>query len=128
MAVKKDTSRDAPEEVNAYLVELPEKERIALQNLREAIKKIVPGVTERVAYGMPVFRRNRDLLAFAMQKQHLSLYTMSSGLLANLRSELTGFETVGTTIHFTSDNPIPLGLLEEIIRRRIPEDDVHVVH
>lgn len=128
MAGKIDTSRNAPEEVNAYLADLPEKDRAALQAVRDTIKKAVPGITERVAYRMPVFRRNRDFLAFAGHKHHLSLYTMSPGLLENLRPGLAGFETVGTTIHFTPAQPIPHAVMEEIIRRRIMEDDVHVVH
>jgi uncharacterized protein YdhG (YjbR/CyaY superfamily) len=125
MSKKNDTSRNAPEEIDEYLSKLPEHDRVSLQDLRDRIKALAPNVTERIGYQMPILRINRDLVGFASQKNHLSLYTLSPGLMKRLKPELKGVEISGATIHFTSDNPIPDNVLEKIIMARIKEDNMY---
>ena len=93
--------------------------------MRDRIKVIAPQVTERIGYQIPIMRLNRDLVGFASQKDHLSLYTMSPSLMRKLKPELKGIKISGATIHFTSDNPIPDDILERIIMARIKEDEAN---
>lgn len=67
MPNKTDTSRNAPVEVDEYLSRLPEAQKKCLQDLRESIKKLVPEVTERIGYQMPVMRIN----SVDVRKNHL---------------------------------------------------------
>ena len=114
-------ARDAPEEIDAYLAALPEEMRDALQQVREIIRKHIPACTERVSYGIPIFRLRSDLVGISAQKKHCSLHTMSPGLIKRIRQELANFEISGATIHFQPTNPIPRELLRRIIDERIGE-------
>lgn len=125
MSKKNDTSRNAPEEVDEYLVRLSKTERKSLQDLRDKIKKIAPQVTERIGYQMPIMRINRDLVGFALQKNYLSLYTMSPELMKKMKPDLKGVKVSGATIHFTPNNPIPDEILKKIIKERIKEDELN---
>ena len=125
MSKKNDTSRNAPEEVDEYLVRLSKTERKSLQDLRDKIKKIAPQVTERIGYQMPIMRINRDLVGFALQKNHLSLYTMSPELIKKMKPDLKGVKVSGAAIHFTPNNPIPDEILKKIIKERIKEDELN---
>ena len=112
-----------PEAVDAYLAGLPEGERATLQALRQLIREQVPGVTERISYGTAViFATRHDLVGFASQPKHLSLFTMSPGLAASLKDEIGPAHKVsGATIHFSPDHPVPTALVRAILRARVDE-------
>ena len=81
----------------------------------------MPEVKERIAYKIPVYSLKRDLVGFASQKNHCSLYTMSPRLVEDMRSELMDVRVSGATIHFTPEEPIPEALVVKILRARIQE-------
>lgn len=118
----KDPSIHAPEEIDRYLEALSREDRDALRNLREKLRKLLPEATERIGYGIPIMRRNRDLVGFASQKHHLSFYVMNPELVKKLNPELRPWKSSGGTIHFSPDKPLPEELLEKIIRLRLEED------
>jgi uncharacterized protein YdhG (YjbR/CyaY superfamily) len=118
---KADTSRHAPEEIDAYLEALPDDVRSALQQLRGIIREIAPECTERVSYGIPIFRLQRDLVGLSSQKNHCSLHSMSPPLMKAMEQDLKGFKVSGATIHFTPEKPLPRDLVEKIVRERIKE-------
>jgi uncharacterized protein YdhG (YjbR/CyaY superfamily) len=115
---KADPSRHAPQEVDAYLEGLPGDARSALQQLREIIRQTVPECTERVSYGIPIFRLERDLVGISAHKDHCSLHTMSPPLVKAMGDELQGVRVSGATIHFTPEEPLPRELVAEIVRQR----------
>jgi uncharacterized protein YdhG (YjbR/CyaY superfamily) len=117
-------SKNDPRAVEAYLVSLPEVEREALERLRTLIKKTVPQVEERVSYGTVVmFSLGRDLVGFVSQPKHLSFFTASPKLTQSMRSEIAKTHKVsGATIHFSPDNPLPIGLVKKILRGRVREN------
>ena len=51
-----------PTTVDEYLATLPNDVRKVLQKLRQTIKSIVPEAEERIAYRIPIFRLERDLV------------------------------------------------------------------
>lgn len=110
-----------PGAVDAYLDALPEVRRVALQRLRERVHRAAPGATERVAYGIPIIRRERDLIGFSAAARHLSLHTMSTVIGAEVRDRHPEIRGTGATIHFTEDAPLPDALIDEIVAARIEE-------
>ena len=61
--------------IDAFLADLPEDQRAALEVLRKQILSAVPEAVEVIAYGIPGFRlRGRYLLGFGAAKKHCSLY------------------------------------------------------
>jgi len=116
---KTKPSRHAPEEIDAYLEPLPEEVRSALERLRCIIRETAPGCTERVSYGIPIFRLQRDLVGISAHKNHCSLHSMSPPLMKAMAEELKGFQVSGATIHFSPEKPLPRELVEKVIRERI---------
>jgi len=117
-----ETSR--PEEVDAYLADMPADIRAALEQLREMIRAAAPEATERVSYKVAVFRQNGSLVGFGAppSKSHCSLFVMSPPLVARMKDELAGYEVSGATIHFQPDRPLPASLVSKLVRARIEEN------
>jgi uncharacterized protein YdhG (YjbR/CyaY superfamily) len=108
--------------VAEYLGELPDDTRTVLTKLRKAILAAAPKATERIAYRIPVYRINGDIVAFAAFKAHCSLVTMSSKVIEALKNELDTYKISGTTIQFRVDRPLPQALIRKIVKLRIKED------
>jgi uncharacterized protein YdhG (YjbR/CyaY superfamily) len=118
-------SKNDPAAVDAYLAGLPEAEREALQNLRRLIKDTLPNVEERISYGATVMiSLGRDLVGFNAHPKHLSFFTASPKLAAELKDEITKTHKVsGATIHFSPENPLPEELVKKILRLRVEENE-----
>lgn len=117
--LKKDKpTRHAPEEIEAYLKDLPLEQKKALEALRTFIKTLYPEATERVSYGIPIFRLEKDFVGISAQKNHCAIHTMSPALAAKLKPELIGFKVSGATVHFQPEKPIPDELISLILRSR----------
>ena len=98
---------------------LSDDDRAALERLRAIIRETAPDCTERVSYGIPIFRLARDLVGLSAQKNHCSLHSMSPPLMKDMAQELEGFQVSGATIHFTPEQPLPRELVEQIVRQRM---------
>lgn len=118
---KRNPSVNVPEEVDNYLAELPEDIRQELERVRKTVKDIVPNLTERVSYQVPILRLNKDLVGFAAQKNHCSFYTMSRSIVEQMKEELAGYKISGTTIHFSPEKPLSRELIEKIVKKRLIE-------
>jgi len=118
---KADPSRHAPQEIDAYLDALSDDDRAALEELRSVIREVAPEATERVSYGIPIFRLQRDLVGMSASKNHCSLHSMSTTLMGAMAAELEGFAVSGATVHFAPEKPLPRELVEKIVRERMRE-------
>ena len=114
-------SRHAPEEIDAYLAALPEDHRSALEQVRGIIRETAAECTERVSYGIPIFRLGKDLVGISAHKSHCSLHSMSPPLMVAMAKELAGIRVSGATIHFTPASPLPKELVQKIVRERMKE-------
>ena len=108
--------------VDAYLKAVPEPARAALQKLRAAIAAAAPGATEAISYGMPAFRLNGGLVAYAAFKNHCSFFPMSSTLVAEYAEELESFATATGTIRFTVEKPLPVALMKKLVKERVAQN------
>jgi uncharacterized protein YdhG (YjbR/CyaY superfamily) len=108
--------------VEEYLADTPARERQALERVREIVLDTLPEVFERIAYRIVVLAHHGDLVGLASQPRHLSLYTMSPGLVTSMAERLEPYKVSGATIQFTADDPLPADLIEEIVRKRLEEN------
>jgi uncharacterized protein YdhG (YjbR/CyaY superfamily) len=118
-------AKNFPTTVDEYLATLPNDVRKVLQKLRHTIKSIVPEAEERIAYRIPIFRLQRDLVGFSAQrnpqKRLCSFYTMSPPLVKAMKKDLQDYEVSGTTIHFIPEKPLPAALVKKIVSARVRE-------
>ncbi|HEX5849057.1 MAG TPA: DUF1801 domain-containing protein [Rubrobacter sp.] len=68
--------------VEEYLADVPDERRPALENLRALCLEELAGYEERIQYGMPSYSRDGSAVevAFASQKNYISLYVMREGV------------------------------------------------
>jgi uncharacterized protein YdhG (YjbR/CyaY superfamily) len=96
---KPKPSRHAPEEIDAYLADLPDEVRASLERVRGIVRAAAPECTERVSYGIPIFRLGKDLVGLSAQKNHCSLHSMSPALMKTMAGELKVVKVSGATVH-----------------------------
>ncbi len=118
---KPDPSRHAPQEVDAYLAPLPEEVRSSLERIRSIVRSVAPDCTERVSYGIAMFRLSQDLVGISAHKNHCSLHSASLSLVRAMAEELAGLKVSGATIHFTPQDPLPEHVVEAVVRGRMRE-------
>jgi uncharacterized protein YdhG (YjbR/CyaY superfamily) len=107
--------------VNDYIASLPENRREVVEQFRDLIKKIVPGVKEKISYQMPAFDYNGPLLWFGAFSEHYSLFPHGQKL-GDLEKELKPYRTSKGTLQFAADKPLPKKLLKEIIKYRVKQN------
>ena len=112
------------EEVDDYLRRLEEPKRSTLQTLRSTILEIVPDAEQVISYRVPAFRlRGKIVAGFAAFKNHLSYLPFSGSVIGQLGSELDGYTTTKSSVHFPVDRPLPKSLVKKLIQRRLADID-----
>lgn len=110
-----------PQTIDEYIAAFPPETQATLQKIRETINKAAPEATEAIAYQMPTFRLNGNLVHFAAFKNHIGFYPAPSGII-NFQAELTPYKTSKGAIQFPSDKPIPYDLITKITKSRVAEN------
>lgn len=107
--------------IDQYISEAPQEVQERLKNLRAVIKSEVPDAQERIAYAMPTFSQEGNLVHFAYFKKHIGFFPAPSGI-ENFQEELAKYKTSKGTIQFPLDEEIPMNLVREIVRFRLKEN------
>lgn len=106
----------APADVNEY-IELQAFETHAhLSELRSIILNNIPGVSERIAWSMPVYEREKRSVSFAACKRHISLY-VDLETLEKFKSQLNGFEIKKNAIYLPYNQTLPTELIQAIVKQ-----------
>lgn len=107
--------------VTKHLTAYPPGQRRALESIRSALHKLLPGAEEVMAWGMPSYRVDGDLvLSFSGFADHNSLFP-GAGVVKATRTALPGYSTTKGTIHLPRDTAPPLAVLRTVARARIDE-------
>lgn len=111
-----------PTTVAAYIAKMPPVARRALEQLRTAIKAAAPDITERVSYRIPTFELDGQyLLYIAGFKEHVSVYPVTSGMLARYGKAIAPYRTGKGTLRFPLDAPVPTDLVAKLAKVRVRE-------
>lgn len=107
--------------VDDHLRGFPSAQRRVLAAIRSSVQRLLPGAEEVIAWGMPSYRIDGDLvLSFTGFREHNSLFP-GAGVIRTLQEELRAYDTTKGTIHLPRDAAPPTALLRSIIRTRICE-------
>jgi uncharacterized protein YdhG (YjbR/CyaY superfamily) len=110
-------------EIDAFLANVPEEQRAALEQLRQTIRAAAPDAVEAIGYGVPAFKLNgRPLVSFGAAKDHCSFYVQSPAVIEAHAAELEGYGTSKGTVRFTPDKPVAAALVRRLVKARIAEN------
>ena len=110
----------ARDDVDKYLASLDAPKRTTLEHLRQAILDVVPDADECISYGVPAFKVEGKVVAgFAAFKNHLSYLPHSGSVFPELTDQLAGYRTSKGALQFPIDEPLPVPLVEQLIKVRI---------
>ena len=118
--------KKAPAKKNAtvaeYLARVPEPARSALNQIRAAIREVVPAeTTEVISYNIPAFRHNKVLVWYAAFAHHCSVFP-GSAVIEQFKDELTGYTISKGTVQFPLDRPMPLELIRKLTQARVQSE------
>jgi len=109
--------------VDDYLSALPDNVYLALENIREIIRFLVPGAEETISYQVPTYKYKGMLVGFGASKNHCSFFVMSSTLLKDFKEDVKDFDTSTGTIRFTPEKPIPNDLITRLVMARLAQNE-----
>ena len=108
--------------IDAYLAALPADQRELLQRVRGQIARLLPDASETISYGMPAFALDgRAIVWYAGWKKHCAIYPLTDSFLKAHAQELTGYGRTKGSLHFTPQQPLPDGLVEQLVKDRLAD-------
>jgi uncharacterized protein YdhG (YjbR/CyaY superfamily) len=108
--------------VDDYIASQPDGAQTLLHRVRRTIRKAVPQAEETISYKMPTYRlHGKRMLFFAGWKRHYSLYPATKHIIATFKQELAPYEISKRTIRFPLFEPVPVKLIERIVKFRAKE-------
>lgn len=113
----------APTTISEYIAACPRKTQPALQKVRAAIRKALPGAEEVISYRIPAFKlHGRVVIYFAGWAEHYAVYPFTRRMEAAFREEIADYEISGKgTIRFPYSKPAPAALIQAIATLRAQE-------
>ena len=107
--------------VDEYIASFPPEVQRTLEEVRAAIRAVVPGTEERISYGIPTFALNgRYVVYFSGWKRHVSVYPIP-GADPELAQAIKPFMAGKGTLKFALDKPIPIELIQRVAARLLEQ-------
>jgi uncharacterized protein YdhG (YjbR/CyaY superfamily) len=107
--------------VDGYINQFEPEIRERLVKIRAIIRKAAPEAEETIAYQMPTYRSNGNLIHFAAFKNHIGIYPTPSGI-EEFKKELSEYKGAKGSIQFPHQKPIPYDLIKKIVEYRVAEN------
>jgi uncharacterized protein YdhG (YjbR/CyaY superfamily) len=110
-----------PADIDGYISQFPADVQAVLRDVRETIRCAAPEAVETISYQMPAFRQHGILVYFAAWKKHIGLYPPITGDKA-VEKTIARYAGPKGNLLFPLDEPMPLALIERIVRLRVKQD------
>ena len=107
--------------IDEYLSAFPDEIKHRLSEVRDIIRKNAPKAEEVMAYGIPTFRLNGNLVHFAGYKKYIGFYPTPSGIEA-FEERLSTYEFAKGSVKFPLSEPLPKRLIADIVKFRVKEN------
>ena len=115
------SSASSPTAIDEYIASFPPEVRARLSKVRARIRRHAPKAEERMSYGIPTFFLDGNLVHFAAFARHIGLYPGPSGIAA-FEDVLSRYKSAKGSVQFPHDEPLPLGLIADIVKFRVAEN------
>ena len=113
-----DVGRQA---VDQYIAAADPAVRDRLVQVRNLVRTLAPGASEKISYGMPTFFLAGNLVHYALFDHHLGFYPVPTGIAA-FQADLAPFKQGKGSVQFPHDQPLPLDLIARIVEFRVREN------
>jgi len=107
--------------IDQYIAEFPEQIQAKLKEIRGIVRAMAPDAAEKIAYGMPTFYLNGNLVHFAGYKGHIGFYPTPTGI-DSFKEELDRYKNAKGSVQFPLDEPLPADLIGRIVKYRVEEN------
>lgn len=106
--------------IDDYVAGYAGRHRELMDELLGLIRELVPQAGEKLAWSMPTFTLNGNLVHFAAGKQHIGLYPGGAGVeFAAPELDKMGLKYSKGAIQLPLDQPLPTKLITGIINFRV---------
>jgi uncharacterized protein YdhG (YjbR/CyaY superfamily) len=104
-------------DIATHIAQFPEHIQAQLKVLHAFILEKVPGLTQKMAYGIPTFQLNsKNLIHYAGYSKHIGLYPGAKGIAAfSAEFEKRNYKYSKGAVQFPVKEALPLDLVEEIL-------------
>ena len=116
-----NADQPTPTTIDAYIAGFPPEIQAILQEIRAIVRAAAPDAEEAISYQMPTFRLKGNLVHFAAFKEHIGFYPTPSGT-ERFQQALSIYKGGKGSVRFPLDQPIPYGLIREIVEFRVSEN------
>ncbi len=111
-----------PADVESYIASFEKPVQTYLKQIRTVIRKSAPDAEESISYQMPAYKLGgRPLVYFAAFENHVGFYATPTGH-KKFDKELSVYKTGKGSVQFPLDEPMPLKLIEKIVKFRVQEN------
>ncbi len=107
--------------IEDYLLNFPQDVQAKLRAMRATIVAAAPDAVEKISYQMPTFVLEGNLVHFAAFKNHIGFYPTPSAIV-EFCEQLKAYKCSKGAIQFPLDMPLPLELIEQIVKFRVGEN------
>jgi uncharacterized protein YdhG (YjbR/CyaY superfamily) len=103
--------------VDQYLDEVPKERKEALARLRQLCQNTLTGYEESMEYGMPSYKvPGKEVeVAFASQKNYMSLYILKEAVLNEFRPALAGLNLGKGCVRYTRPEKMDFSVIEQLL-------------
>ncbi len=108
--------------IDEYIATFPAETQKIMEELRATIKAVAPEAEEKIAYHMPAFALNGNLVLFSAWKKHIGFYGTSNEIQEALKNELSIYANEKGSLLFPLEKPLPLKLISKIVALRVAEN------
>jgi uncharacterized protein YdhG (YjbR/CyaY superfamily) len=105
--------------IDEYISQFPDDIQQRLTQIRETINTIAPNVEEKIRYGMPAFKLNKEHIYISAYTKHIGMYPMYG--MEALEKELAVYRGKNTkdALHFPHTQSLPLPLIVKIVKIKV---------
>jgi uncharacterized protein YdhG (YjbR/CyaY superfamily) len=105
-----------PDEIERYIEDAPEQHRSVLNALRAACLADLRGFQESMDYRMPSYSRAGEVeVAFASQKQYISLYILRTEVMAAHRAQLDHLSVGKGAIRYRKPKDVDFAVVQSML-------------
>ncbi|MGF0039477.1 iron chaperone [Peptoniphilaceae bacterium SGI.131] len=102
-------------EVDWYILSYPEEIQDRLQTIRQILKEILCEAEEKISYGMPTYKAEKNLIHFAAFKNHIGIFPSPAGVEA-FKDEIRagGYKYSKGGFQIDHKRELPLNLIRKL--------------